>query len=77
MLDCWQHSADLRPTFSQLVLQLEELLQSGQEYLDVEGDIETEKSRCEMPCLKYQQDMYLMPDTMPSNEEKINSSNLT
>ena len=57
MLNCWNHSPDLRPSFSQLVIQLEELLQSSQEYLDISTQVEH--------ILTYQADQYLVPNPGP------------
>ena len=41
MLDCWNLSPDLRPTFTSIVSSLENLLQISQDYLDIENS-ETE-----------------------------------
>ena len=57
MLNCWNHSPDIRPSFSQLVIQLEELLQSSQEYLDISTQVE--------PIITYQSDQYLVPNPGP------------
>ena len=57
MLHCWNQSPDLRPSFSQLVIQLEDLLQTSQEYLDISTQAQ--------PILTYQPDQYLQPNPGP------------
>ena len=57
MLHCWNHSPDLRPSFSDLVILLEDLLQSSQEYLDITSQAQ--------PVLTYQPDQYLQPNPGP------------
>merc|ERR1719480_48106 len=59
MLHCWNHSPDLRPSFSDLVILLEDLLQSSQEYLDITSQAQ--------PVLTYQPDQYLQPNPGPGH----------
>ena len=42
MLQCWNLSSDLRPSFSNIVTKLETLLQTSEEYLDMSEQSETE-----------------------------------
>ena len=57
MLHCWNNSPDVRPSFANLVSQLEELLKSSQEYLDISSQPQ--------PVLTYQPDQYLEPNPGP------------
>ena len=36
MLECWNLSADLRPSFTNIVSSLQKMLQSSQDYLDID-----------------------------------------
>ena len=77
MLKCWSLSSELRPSFSNIVLRLEENLQSSQDYLDVSNLSETEFITSSDPFIStnenipapedcgsvvvYQEDQYLQP----------------
>ena len=42
MLDCWKEAADERPTFEQLIVQLEQMMTIDTPYIDLEKLDETE-----------------------------------